>query len=41
MPSISKPDRTSLIKIEIPFYFENIQERIRLEEIYRMMERGM
>lgn len=41
MPSSTKPDRTSLIRIEIPFYFESPAERIRLEDIYRMIERGV
>lgn len=41
MPSNAKPDRTSLIKIEIPFYFESPAERMRLEDIYRMIERGL
>jgi hypothetical protein len=40
MPSNAKPDRTSLLKIEIPSYFESPAERIRLEDIYRMIDRG-
>lgn len=32
-------DKTSVIKIEVPFCFENLAERLKMEEIYRLIER--
>lgn len=32
-------DKTSIIKIEVPFCFENLAERLKMEEIYRLIER--
>ena len=32
-------DKTSIIKIEVPFCYENLAERLKTEEIYRLVER--